>query len=469
MAGTGKSTISRTVAQALFEKGRLGASFFFKRGDGDRGNTSKVFTTLAAQLVAKEPATAVHMQNAIDSGVIGKTLGEQFEKLILAPLSKSNIALQSTALVIVLDALDECDGTDDKIIRIIHILFRANKLHPAYLKVLITSRPELRIRCGFNTAEQKYDGIILHEIPEDVVERDIRAYLGLELAGIKTRYNATASSDAKLPLDWPAPSDLDTIVAMAVPLFIFAATVCRFLEDRRGGNPSRQLTKVMAYKSSSQASKFGATYFPVLDQLIDGCSVTETTELICHFQAIVGAIVLLASPLSARSLANMLTLPFDTIRDLLDLLHSVLSVPSSSDSPIRLLHLSFRDFLVHSDNRWRQYNHHSRQPNPFWVDEKETHVQLAAHCLRLMRDRLRYDMCDLDGIDGPGTRRTAIDPSHIAKALPPELQYACRYWIHHTIQAGVYLRDNDDTHRFLGDHLLHWLEALSLMGRVSSY
>ncbi|KPA36747.1 hypothetical protein FLAG1_10462 [Fusarium langsethiae] len=36
MAGTGKSTISRTAAQARHDRGDLGASFFFKRGEIDR-------------------------------------------------------------------------------------------------------------------------------------------------------------------------------------------------------------------------------------------------------------------------------------------------------------------------------------------------------------------------------------------------------------------------------------------------
>lgn len=35
MAGTGKSTISRTMAQTFADTGRLGASFFFKRGEAD--------------------------------------------------------------------------------------------------------------------------------------------------------------------------------------------------------------------------------------------------------------------------------------------------------------------------------------------------------------------------------------------------------------------------------------------------
>lgn len=37
-AGTGKSTISRTMAEKLVIEGKLGASFFFNRDEGDRGD-----------------------------------------------------------------------------------------------------------------------------------------------------------------------------------------------------------------------------------------------------------------------------------------------------------------------------------------------------------------------------------------------------------------------------------------------
>ncbi|OAA81575.1 hypothetical protein LEL_01120 [Akanthomyces lecanii RCEF 1005] len=50
MAGTGKSTISRTIAESFAAQGRLGASFFFKRGETDRGTIAKFFPTLAADL-----------------------------------------------------------------------------------------------------------------------------------------------------------------------------------------------------------------------------------------------------------------------------------------------------------------------------------------------------------------------------------------------------------------------------------
>ena len=43
MAGTGKLTIARTAAQSFAEAGQLGASFFFKKGEGERGNASRIF------------------------------------------------------------------------------------------------------------------------------------------------------------------------------------------------------------------------------------------------------------------------------------------------------------------------------------------------------------------------------------------------------------------------------------------
>lgn len=88
MAGTGKSTISRTVAQAFADKGQLGASFFFKRGEGDRGNASRFFSTIAAQLAMKVPGLVPYIRKAIDAdpAISAKTLKEQFQKLILQPL-----------------------------------------------------------------------------------------------------------------------------------------------------------------------------------------------------------------------------------------------------------------------------------------------------------------------------------------------------------------------------------------------
>lgn len=65
MARTGKSIISRTVASSLKETKHLGASFFFKRGEGDRGNAIKLFPTLARQLVLSFLGLIASVRNAL--------------------------------------------------------------------------------------------------------------------------------------------------------------------------------------------------------------------------------------------------------------------------------------------------------------------------------------------------------------------------------------------------------------------
>jgi hypothetical protein len=78
------------VAQNFTDKGDLGASFFFKRGEGDCGHVDLFITTIATQLVQKLPSLAPHVQNAIeaDLGISRKALKQQFDTLVLQPLSK---------------------------------------------------------------------------------------------------------------------------------------------------------------------------------------------------------------------------------------------------------------------------------------------------------------------------------------------------------------------------------------------
>ncbi|GMG38718.1 unnamed protein product [Aspergillus oryzae] len=114
MAGTGKSTIARTVAQSFEKHGLLGASFFFKRGEANRGNAKYLISTIISQLVTRHRRLGSDVLNAIenDPNIASKSLSEQCEKLLCQPLVKLHLD-QPTTIVIVIDALDECDGEDD--------------------------------------------------------------------------------------------------------------------------------------------------------------------------------------------------------------------------------------------------------------------------------------------------------------------------------------------------------------------
>jgi hypothetical protein len=77
---------------------------------------------------------------------------------------------------------------------------------------------------------------------------------------------------------------------------------------------------------------------------------------------------------------------------------------------------------------------------------------------------LCQNMCNLSG---PGVLRTEIDEETVARSLSPDLQYACRYWVNHLKQSHQDIANRDTTHLFLQKHLLHWLEAMSLMRELS--
>ncbi|KAG6979136.1 Vegetative incompatibility protein HET-E-1 [Fusarium oxysporum f. sp. conglutinans] len=454
-AGTGKSTISRTVAQLRHSHGDLGASFFFKRGEPDRGSLDLFVPTLASQLAQSVPATALAIKNTIDTypAIIGKGVREQFDKLVREPLSKASEAIATlSSLVIIIDALDECEQDKD-IKLLISILTNTQILRPR-LRVFLTSRPELPIRLGFSKVKGTYKDLILDQIPAQTVGHDISVFLADEFRRIRDDFNITVGDERKLPSDWPGQQTLQTLTRMAVPLFIFAATVCRFIDDRNCGSPPMQLQEVLNHRHKNYGSQLGLTYGPVLSSQLIKAPKDKHEQIVRDFKAIVGSIVVLASPLSVAAISQLLDISREIVDIRLDTLHSVLSIPMTCNSPVRLLHLSFRDYLV--DPR-------EKEKNEFWVDEKVTHRRLTSNCLRVMRGALRENMC---GLSFPGVRRSTVDRLQLARCLAPEVQYACLYWVYHQTAVEYEQDDSQQVYRFLSTNFLHWLEAMSLMGRI---
>ncbi|SCO92739.1 related to WD40-repeat protein (notchless protein) [Fusarium oxysporum] len=461
MAGTGKSTISRTVAYELSCKEALVASFFFKRGEGDRGRAARFFPTIATQLVRRLPSLMPHIQDAIeaDSHIGEMAVSKQFENLIRLPLTKipSNPQNPST-IVIVVDALDECDQEKD-IQAIVSLLPQVKQVTSVHLKFFVTSRPEIPVYFEFRRIREPYKDFILHLVDEHTIEHDITAFLNSKLTEIRNDYNIHPLGGQHLPESWPSPAEVHDLVKMAVPLFIFAATACQQIQKGKHGDPEENLNKILERTTGTQISKLNELYLFVLEQLLDDPtdSGEELEELSKRFQEIVGAIVILADPLSAACLARLLDIDEKRIRYMVGLLPSVLYMPSEKSAPIKPLHLSFRDFLINRDKH---------KTDPFWVDGKETHKRLAIRCLQLLMndDCLKKDMCDLRT---PGVARSDIDKGKIDERLPSEAQYACLYWVYHLKESHERIQDEDRAHEFLERHFLHWLEALSIIGRIS--
>ncbi len=455
MAGTGKSSIARSVARGFMEKGLLGASFFFSRGQEDLHTAAKLFTTIAAQLAAEIPGFRPLLCEAIAKrGNIGEqALCDQWRYLILEPLLRLNESLlplsglaPSLNPIVIIDALDECEDSSD-IEEILRLLLEAKDLKMLRLRIFVTSRPETPIRLGFSSMPKiVHHDEILHTVPRHLIERDISHFFRHNLAKIRQAH--------LLGDDWPMETAVQSLVVKANRLFIYAATACRFLFDDQF--PQKRLEEMLRTSGTahSSAKALDDMYFLILSKLFIEGHDEANEEMARLFKKIVGSVVILSETLSITAIAKLLATSIAETKQTFKHLHSVLSIPDSETAPVQLFHLSFHDFLLDSRR--------CRDPR-LSVDRNTAHKDLFACCLELLSGHLRRDICDLKE---PGILISDIDKDRVNNDIHAGAQYACRYWVSHLMVAGIGLRDDDLVHTFLQHHLLHWVEALSLMGKT---
>ncbi|KAF9882732.1 hypothetical protein FE257_005336 [Aspergillus nanangensis] len=221
VAETEKSTIARTVSSRFKEQGILGASFFFRRGEQERGNAKLLFSTLAKQLGDTIPQLTPNIQHAIrnDPEISARELEEQFQKLILEPLDALNPARSTSTILIVIDALDEY-SQDDDIHDILGLLPHLQESCSMQFRFLLTSRPDLPMKLGLQGATDDHQHLIIHEIPNSVMEHDIKLYLNYKLLWMQ--------QERGLPADWPGDKTINTLVKRTIPSFISTTTLFRF-------------------------------------------------------------------------------------------------------------------------------------------------------------------------------------------------------------------------------------------------
>jgi hypothetical protein len=229
--GTGKSAVAQTLCQKLEEEGRLGASFFFKRGHPSRGHAKRLFATLAYQLALILPDLSRHISQSVENNpsLVDKSLSIQFQKLIVEPCRQST---STHRLVVVIDGLDECK--DQKIQQeILCLIGRAVTEQKLPLRFLIASRPESHIREIFAGALNNTHYLLdIHQSFDD-----IRKYLLDEFARIHREHRATM---ATVPYPWPTPVIIDNLVDKSCGYFIYASTVIKFI-DNENFHPTERL------------------------------------------------------------------------------------------------------------------------------------------------------------------------------------------------------------------------------------
>ncbi|KAK4079236.1 hypothetical protein Trihar35433_341 [Trichoderma harzianum] len=452
MAGTGKTTISLTVAHEYHHKKRLGASFFFSRGGGDLASTRKFAATIAVQLAEQslELRRLIWQATTLNPRIGHLNLYNQWEKLVLEPLLLLDSSSIQQPLLIVVDALDECDDEKDIEMLIKCFVNTIRNVKKIPIRIFITSRPELPIhltlrRVSINLRQH----FTLHNIEQAIVDGNLGIYYQYHLSQLSQRYM------------WNQHIILDDVIVSLVGkthgLFIYAATVCRFIKEGGRNSEKRMLDLAASRASASEAEKeLDNIYTTVLESSFRAeLSSGEAVELQPEFQKIVGSVVVLFDTLALADLVDIINGQKERVELMFNNLRSVLDISEDDKRHISILHPSFRDFLLNPG----RCSHKT-----FGISAKQLHFDMFERCLAIMHGSLPKNICKLSS---PAAKARNITKDQVDECISYPIRYACRYWIQHLQRSGRDWVNHGGMKNFFWTDFLGWLEVLSLLGRLS--
>ncbi|KAG8746606.1 hypothetical protein FRC11_012648, partial [Ceratobasidium sp. 423] len=376
---------------------QLAATFFCSRSSSECQDVSQIIPTIAYQLAQRSKLYRATLCGILHEDCHSSTqaIHTQYERLLKEPLQKVRSDFPEN-LIIVIDALDELkDKTGSGVRWLLEVICQTDVELP--LNFLITSRPEASIQCALPTRESGgIHTIQLHQLEKSLVQADIKLYLGEELKHIS-----------------PSSHDVNQLAQQSGELFIYAATLIRYIRPQeRGIGPRKRLKSALAMglNPSMRPAEMNTLYITLLERVLDN---SNDPQEVSDRRLILWTVLRAMEPLDIETLARLVGFSHSRTMFALQALSSVLHIPQDSGF-ISPLHASLRDFM-----KWLKSD-----SNPLSFDSSQHHHLLARHCFDIMRQGLKFNICDLQSsysldkeVDGLRDRvNNAISP---ALFMPP--------------------------------------------------
>lgn len=433
MAGTGKTTIAYTLSEALQSRGQLAASFFCTRTSPECRDAKRIVPTIAYQLARHSTPFRWALSQALEKNPDAGSLNilAQFDQLLKDPLAEVHDKMAKN-MVVVIDALDECDD-NNIIVRVLDMLFRFAANLP--VKFFVTSRPEPAIREKMMSQPQGSRLIMhLHEIEQSIVQADIELYLQEELASMS-----------------PSSGQINQLVGFAGNLFIYAATAVRYICPNDIDIDSDERLGIMLSVDANSEKKFehiNVLYSTILDAALNNTKLEPQERN--RRKLVLWTAVCAREPISTKTLAVLAGLENEKqAARALQPLRSVLYV-SEHNSLVTTLHASFSDYMFSQE-----------RSGEFFCDQKICNQLVARRCFEIMKGQLRFNICELES-SFIFDENVSDLKSRLEKNISHELFYACQYWANHLKLAGMSNGLITMLEEFLSQHLLFWMEVMSL-------
>jgi len=448
-AGSGKTSIAYTITQHFDKIDRakgperhtvLGGDFLCSRQFEETKRRVYIIPTLVHQLARKSRsfANALHSTGNFDS--IDK-LSYQMEDLLVGPWHQSDNARRTEIppYLIVVDALDEIEDRGGyNFLR--ELLDEVNSRKLRGLKFLVTSRtdPDLVELCDSFASKAVCR---LQEVPTEEVESDIRTYLHVKLPALMSE------------------AELVDVAKRAGGLFIYAATVVRYLTPRHKITLAEQRTLMkklfsQSFASSSAHSHVDGLYKHVLQQAFSGLD----GEILDSRLRILHTFLCTVERTPASVAADLLSQPPEVAEAVLSELYAVLY---AKDGQILWYHASFPDFIF-SETRSRVEL--GGEKIDMSCNVTGHNALLARSCLEMMAKKLHFNIAGISSSFLLDSENVELK-QRVEQNITADLQYACYHWAQHVDQA-----ESMDTNT-LGNliknlfpiQVLFWVEAMNLL------
>ncbi|KAF8965982.1 hypothetical protein BDZ97DRAFT_743750 [Flammula alnicola] len=439
MAGTGKTTIVYSLCEWLEENRRLGGNYFCSRISPLCRDVSNIVPSLAYQLAQYSPAFRSTLSKVLEEKPEASKLNVkwQFEKLVQKPMQEAKTAMPE-GVVVVIDALDECDNGDAFRLFLETLLKLAAELP---IKFFVTSRPEPAIREKMLAPGYSRSVLHLHDIEESIVEADIKKFLTEALGSMSPS---------------PSPNEVERLAKLAGKLFIYAATAVRYIHPGDPGvNSSARLRTVLEMVSGStkQHDELNELYTSILSAAVDPKRLEEqeANDILLTLWTVVCA----KEPMTVQTLASLLSLTEEQVRFSLQPLRSILHVQEGVQGLVSPFHASFPDYLFDK-----------LRSGEFHCETTQHNGILANGCFNVMKTHLRFNICKLESsfvFD-----EDVLDlQARIENSISAAVSYACRYWGEHLRQGDFTVSVYERLVEFLTHRLLFWMEVLNLERRMA--
>ena len=409
--------------------------FFCQSTHPDLNNATSILRGLIYLLIVEQKALIRHLRKSYDEAGDGLFKGPNalyaLWKILFSILEGSDYS----SVYLMIDALDECHSGLDQLLDLITC---DGSRSSTRVKWLVSSRNEPAIKEYLVSGDSLDISLEVNSLQvSGAVKKFIEVKVG-ELVKFKQYQNELRDFVG------------NHLLENADGTFLWVALVCK------------ELKRAPARKARSLLQKIPAGLQPLYQRMMDQLQGQDDKEDVELCEQILRSVTLAFRPLHLKevaSIANLSGESFETLKDINELVQSCGSFLTIREEIVYFVHQSAKDFF---DIGKGSMIFHSGQPH--------AHSKVASQCLQLMSSTLKRDIAQLGA---PGVLTKDVQGSRINLKLPNYAQYACLYWVDHLEQADhtqrkdVGIRDNGQIHLFLQRHFLHWLEALSLMRRMS--